>query len=362
MGRPAPKPTAQQRVRSGIREAISLLLEPGTVTEIRSPGTRRGTLSGYYDDFDALAGRAAALDGAVPGIYITPNPVRPDLLARAVNRVKPYAKYTTADADVLRRRWLLTDFDPKRPAGISSTDAEHEAAFASAEQCRQWLRASGWPEPVLADSGNGAHLIYRIDLPNDDDARELVKRCLAAIAQQLTTDQVEVDLTTYNAGRIWKLYGTLACKGDSTPGRPHRRASIVEGPRDLLVVPRHRLDRLAASVCKLTQASPRRRRAGKPSFDLDAWIAKHALPVVSTGSWSGGRKWVLNPCPWNLEHTNRSAYIVQLDNGAISAGCHHNGCANESWQSLRDMLEPGWRTRGRSGRALEPGRGVIRVG
>jgi hypothetical protein len=47
------------------------------------------------------------------------------LLARANNRVVEYAKHATRDDQIERRRWLLIDFDPVRPSGISSTDAEH---------------------------------------------------------------------------------------------------------------------------------------------------------------------------------------------------------------------------------------------
>ena len=37
------------------------------------------------------------------------------------------------------------------------------------------LAGLGWPAPVVIDSGNGAYLLYRIDLPNDDQATALVK-------------------------------------------------------------------------------------------------------------------------------------------------------------------------------------------
>ena len=33
----------------------------------------------------------------------------------------------------------------------------------------------------------------------------------------------------FNPARIWKLYGTLAAKGDPTPERPHRLSRLVEG-------------------------------------------------------------------------------------------------------------------------------------
>jgi hypothetical protein len=32
--------------------------------------------------------------------------------------VKPYAKATTGDADIVTRRWMLFDFDVIRPNGI----------------------------------------------------------------------------------------------------------------------------------------------------------------------------------------------------------------------------------------------------
>ncbi len=44
-----------------------------------------------------------------------------------------------------------------------------------AREVRDHLRGQGWPEPVVGDSGNGAHLLYRADLPNDPESLKLVK-------------------------------------------------------------------------------------------------------------------------------------------------------------------------------------------
>ena len=77
---------------------------------------------------------AAALRGIgsqhATGIYITQNPVDPDLLARANNRLQRKPKHTTTDADIIRLAHLTLDFDPVRKSGISSTDAELAAALA----------------------------------------------------------------------------------------------------------------------------------------------------------------------------------------------------------------------------------------
>jgi hypothetical protein len=216
--------------REEIRRALALLFQPGDVVELRAPGSRQGTLSGYFDDMEALASAAVRWSGTVPAIYVTMNPVKPALLARAVNRVIPYAKITTGDADILVRRWLLCDLDPTRPTGISSTDAEHAAALAAARACRQWLIEQGIPSAslVLADSGNGGHVLARIDLPNTPESTMLVRRCLEATARACTTADVGLDLTVYNAARIVKLYGTVAAKGDTTEERPHRSTRTLE--------------------------------------------------------------------------------------------------------------------------------------
>ncbi len=327
----------------GIRAALDILPEPGSVVECRVPNTRQGTLSGYYDNLDALAAAVHDLDGTVPAIYGTLNSVNPDLLARAVNRLEPYAKHTTGDQDILRRRWLPLDFDPVRPSGISSTNAEHAAALQRAEAVRDWLAGGGWPDPVSIDSGNGAHLLYRVDLPNTPDALQLVTRCLEALAFQFSDAGVNVNVKVGNAARIWKIPGTMACKGDNTAERPHRRSRILEMPARLIPVPLDLLQGLAAQALRVDDNGHRPTGAGRP-FDLDTWLAAHPLPVVASGAWNGGRRWVLNPCPWNAEHRNRAAYIVQLASGAIDAGCHHSGCAGKGWHELRDVVEPGWRT------------------
>jgi hypothetical protein len=343
-----------------IRRALAVLIEPGSVFEVRIPhADRLGTLSGYFDNQEKCIQAVCKWSGKVPAVYITLNPCKPALLARAVNRLAPQAKQTTADHDILRRRWLPIDFDPVRPAGISSTDAEHDAALRRAVACRDWLTAQDWPAPIYAESGNGAHLLYRIDLPNDDASRDLVKQCLETLALYHADDVVSLDVGVFNAARIWKLYGTRACKGEHLPERPHRLARLIDVPDMVLVVSRQQLDALAALVPSSPQSEPAR-SPGRTPFDLDRWIAEHHLPVVRTGAWgNGGQKWVLNPCPWNNDHTNNAAYIVQCANGAIAAGCHHNSCAGKDWHALRDLCEPEWRTvRSESSHSSKSSRGV----
>jgi hypothetical protein len=120
-----------------VHRTLGLLLEPGQVTELRAlsvstPTYRRAhTVSGYFDDVEALVDSLGAIERTAKGIYIIPNPVDAALLARAANRLHDATdrEPLTGDGDIVSRRWLPIDADPRRPAGISSTDDQHDQAL-----------------------------------------------------------------------------------------------------------------------------------------------------------------------------------------------------------------------------------------
>jgi hypothetical protein len=328
-----------------VHRALGILVLQDSVAELRAPNTyRRGTVSGYFNDLGKMADSAGALSGKAAGVYVTLNPVKPELLARASNHVVRFASHTTGDADIVRLWWFLIDFDPVRPAGISATDAEHEAALQRAGQCREWLRAEGWPEPVFADSGNGGHLAYRVDLANTSENTQMLRSCLLALGPLFSDSTVQVDPSTYNAARIVKVCGTLAAKGDSLPSRPHRLSRPVDVPPEPQPVSVDLLVGLAARVPRAEpQAQAWQSRSKGNGVDLERWIVDHRLPVDGPTTWNGGRRWVFEVCPFNPEHRNRSAYIVQFPSGAIKAGCLHKGCEGKDWHALRDWVEADWR-------------------
>jgi hypothetical protein len=218
-----------------IRRALDVLHpDPTDVIELRALGVRSrnwpSVVSGYFLDRDLCTEAAAHLSPLAEGTYVTLNRINPALVARAVNRVRGRddSTDTTADHDVIRRCWLPIDCDPVRPAGISSSDEERELAFERVIAISEYFFAEGWDEPVYADSGNGAHLLYRVSLPANDGG--YVQKLLADLGRRFDDAQAKVDQTVYNPARIWKLYGTIARKGDHAPivGRPHRLARLQE--------------------------------------------------------------------------------------------------------------------------------------
>lgn len=336
-----------------IRRAIELLIEPQAVVELRAPIRKNRVVSGYYEN--TQAGVAALVRDATvwndqaqeknrpEGLYISLNPIDPALLARSWNRATDYAKHTTADADVVRRRWLPIDCDVTRPAGISSTDGQHQMALALARQIRAFLQEYGITT-IEADSGNGGHLLVPVDLPNDDESRVLLERVLKALAHRFDTDQVHVDLTTFNAARIYKLYGTVAGKGDSTPDRPHRLARILDIPDTLHPASIESLREMVAQLAEEPKdpVTPAGRR-GHGSFSIDRFMSDELPEAGEPVPYKGGRMWKLPQCLFNPAHTDGEAAIIELPNGALAYKCFHNSCRGRDWHAVRDLIEPGWR-------------------
>ncbi len=237
--------------------ALRMLFEAGDVFEIRvldavlANSNWQHTESGYFDyDHIGDVPNAIANFKTYSGVYVTLNPVNPDLLARANNRFKKAkSRETTSDKDILHRRWMLIDIDPIRPAGISATDAEKSLAFDKAMEIQSGLASISWPDPMVVDSGNGTQLLYRIDLPADDGG--LVQRCLQAL-QPCSTDTVHVDLSVHNAARICRLPGTWNRKGDHTDTRPHHIAEIIDKPEKFVTVPTELLQSLLSTESEPT--------------------------------------------------------------------------------------------------------------
>ena len=324
-------------------QAWRTILLPNQVTELRAlsatePGWRSPhTVSGYFDNIEVMTRAAANIQNA-KGIYFVPNEIQPALLCRAYNRARGLSRGepTTSDDKIVRRLWLLVDADPVRPDSyISATNEEHEMALRRARDIRNHLAKQGWPEPIYADSGNGGHLMYALSLPAEDEG--LVQGCLTALALEFSDEQVTIDQTVYNPARIWKLYGTVARKGDHTDTRPHRLSRILEAPAQIVEVKTELLRELAGTVQSRPASEPRTGRIQAPpsnvhrskatnhsSERVEEWLSEQRIEVARHGPWRSGYRWVLAVCPMNPNLRDNSAYIVQLANGAIGAGCHHN--------------------------------------
>src|SRR4051794_36081774 len=129
-----------------IRAFWDALVKPGDTHEVRIPKCRRGparlfkTTAGYFTDGEAAVIAVRPVGGLdAPAVYLTLNPVKPELRARANNRLVTGITATTTDDQVTRRRHLLFDLDPTRASDIAATDAERADALLVRDAVAQYL-------------------------------------------------------------------------------------------------------------------------------------------------------------------------------------------------------------------------------
>jgi hypothetical protein len=235
-----------------IRRACKVIIsgaKRGRVVEVRALKTPYGTCSGYYTDATIIQDvYNLSLDESVPNVYWTIQELKRDVAAAGVNTIRRHVETTTEDIQTERYLYIPIDCDPRRPAGTSSTETEKAYSHDVACEIRDFLSIHHGIESILADSGNGYHVLVRVDMAVSDSTVELVKKLLVALKAKFGTAQVDVDTVVYNPSRILKIYGTVARKGEHTDERPWRTSRLVEIPDELPVVSEEALRALLAEI------------------------------------------------------------------------------------------------------------------
>ena len=325
---------------------LQVLFLPGDTVELRCVGKR--TINGFYRDLNKLAKDAATLNydfSPQQNVYCCLNPVSPDLYARCADKFGPIDRGgSVKDSQVVCRRWLLVDIDPVRPAGVSATNKQKRAAEKLAQKVYAWLADQlGAASLVCADSGNGSHILIRLpDVPADKKSRWVCERFLEMLDQKFSNKQAQVDKATFNAARICTLYGTIKRKGSDLPEQPHRPSKLVLVPDPLQAADWQTMAGLVDPYQE-KQQQPAPSSNGQAQIDIPALLLQHAVSYsqdddYQTQSGEIATRFVLEVCPFNPEHTDRSAVITQWpSNGALYFRCHHNGCTGKDWQALKQL-------------------------
>lgn len=213
-----------------VAQQMECFIRDGFIYEIRAiqrNDGKRHIVSGYFDNIRDFSREAERLTQDYKAVYFTLNPVLASFASR-MNTIHD-TKNTTKDEHTRCRHWLPIDLDPVRDTDTSSSLEELKAAEWRGEEIIEYLNSEGWGEyrMLTACSGNGIHILYAIDLPNNDESKQAVANFLKALSSKFTDDKVNVDTTVSNASRIWKVYGTQTKKGEESQERPHRYAEFI---------------------------------------------------------------------------------------------------------------------------------------
>lgn len=249
---PEPEPAPSDNdLDAQLRSFLALLFADGGMRELRCLNVVRSRFPhnaahpevGYFrpEDLEALVavvkhyrdgeGQLPDLSAltTVSGVYYTLNPIKAAAFNRApAKMVVAKRGETSSDADVAKRTRMLIDIDaPREVNGVPATDAEKAIAFATAKLVLLFMAERGSPAPIKIDSGNGAQLVYAVDLPAEDGG--VVEGVLKALAGRFNNG-AKVDVSVHNPARIARLPTTWNRKAHSTSSRPHRLARVVALP------------------------------------------------------------------------------------------------------------------------------------
>jgi hypothetical protein len=274
---------ALEYTRETILSDLRTMNADNHIVEVRMLKTPKGIVSGYFNDMEMLCNEILPCNGVCNIFYIF-NQRSPSITA-AVNQLHPYAKNTTTDSEIENRNWLFIDIDPVRKTDTSSTDEELNFALQAAVEVEDFLTANSFPAPVIAMSGNGAHLFYKINMGNDDESTTTIKAFLNVLDVKFSSAKVDIDTSVYSAAQLTKLYGTMAVKGEDTPERPHRQSKIIDAPETIETVSAEQIQDVTALLVPSAQTAARVKKTrsigtkhDKPNSDEKTMLPEHLTP------------------------------------------------------------------------------------
>lgn len=311
--------------------------------------------AGLLDDANAMAryGSFKSVKHGAEGVYYSLNPVKgsavPSLCAQELNMVQIRPRRTTGNGHIDSRALYLIDIDPVRPSGTCATVVEKATALEVADKIQAYLASLGWPEPILVDSGNGYHLLYRGD-GCCADSEEWVY-ALKHLDSEFSTVDAHVDTCVGNPARISRLPGTWNRKGDNTPERPHRLSCVLNYPAQWAPLKHGHIYNLAHDHgCTSSYDRPPERRRCSGGLVIDdtgvhALIAEfpQVLHLRNTTTDGDTIYFLLAECPFagrahRSSDAGRRKTAILLSPSRIGFKCFSDECGYHTFGDLLNLL------------------------
>lgn len=328
-----------------IRKWWDIFVKDNTFTEVRILG--RFQYSGYFNNVDSVINAIkpySEMDDEQ--IYFVLNKIDNACYGRQQSeKLVKSPKITTNDNDIVRRSFVFVDFDPVRKSGTNASNDEFELAHKKAQDVFRFLRGKGFSEPIISKSGNGFHLTFKVDLPNDEKTTEIIKQFYEYLASIFSDDKVDIDTKVFNLARLCKLYGTMAKKGANLEDRPWRMSEIIYVPKEINVTDIEKFESIAALLPPKEAPKPIQRNARigyGEQFDLESWLNSHGIEYRKKQDGTS-TKYEIKTCPWHETHSSNNPFssaLFQDAEGKITYTCAHSHCKDKQWKDFRLFYEP----------------------
>lgn len=326
---------------SEVYKWFDLFKNNSQLTEIRLVGNDGKTGSGYFTNVEDLIREVRPYTDNY-NVYFTVNAVNPECYGRVQKDcivLRP--KNTTTDAEIVGRDWVYLDLDSKRLAGTNATDEQVAYTKKKANDVYKFLKDNGFNEPIVVFSSNGVHFYLKCALKPTEENNLIIKRFIQAMGMIFSDDKVDIDQKVFNLGRISRLPGSYSCKGSNKDKeKPQRLCEIIKYPKEIKPNSIEYFKKIADIYPEENPLPSRENNYSSESFDLDAFIEKHHIPVTHKQVVADGTRYYLEHCLFNDQHKGKDAIIFKRNNGAISYFCFHNSCQGNDWRKVRLMYEP----------------------
>ena len=322
-----------------IRQFYDIFKDNHELVEIRvlDPNTRK-TYSGYFTDIETLLSAIKPYDKCA--LYFTLNKIDDACYSREQHdKISTKVKATTSDNEILSRKWCLIDVDCEKPSDTNSTNEEKELAKVVVNNVYKFLRDEGFEKPIICDSANGYHLLYKQDMQSTPANTEVMKKFLQVLDMYFSNEKVKIDCSTYNASRVCKLYGTYSRKGSNTKDRPQRMSYILQVPTEVKITPNEYFEKVASYLPE-PEKKDRFNNYGASSFDLDEFIKEHDIKVAKIEDGKDYRKYVLEECPFCSAHRAPDSALFKMKDGGYGFKCLHNSCSQYTFKDFRLKYDP----------------------
>ena len=322
-----------------------VLRDGNQLTEIRLISNDGKTASGIFDNIDEI------VKAIVPytndwNIYYTINRLPDDVKGLPqYNKIIVRPKQTCNDNMMIARDYVCIDLDSRRLSGTNATDEQVEFTKKKANEVYQYLVNVGFNPPTVVFSSSGVHLYLKCAMQNNEKNTKLVKRFLQALSMMFTDEHTDVDEKVFNCARIMRLPSTYSCKGNTMDAsRPQRLCKFVKINENKINDVAY-FEKVAALYPEEEARPSSQNNYSLESFDLDAFIEKHNIPVTKKVEVADGTRYYLEHCLFNDQHKGHDAILFKHKNGAVAYFCYHNSCSGNDWRKVREMYEPDAYTR-----------------
>lgn len=309
-----------------------------------------GRARGYFDknSWDDLTRIVSAIDGNPESIWTSMHECHESTLSRCKNTIGK-ANKATSDKEITKFSIFPIDIDSEKPvSGISATQEEIDLAEQKKNEIRDYLLSKDIT-PIEAFSGNGWHLIIPIEKMEANE--ENTKRFKSA--GNIICDYFGGDSTNYNPSRMWKLYGTMSCKGsnDEDSGRIHRR-SYINTPDEITRYDFNLVEKVIKDLVTEEEDSEHntdennedkgQSKKGvtiiEPEVDYaDLFIKCYEIDVIKIKEDTNKNIYYVT-CPF-CKNSDDGSLIIKNHNGPIVYKCHHKSCSDKKWKDFRAFYE-----------------------